>query len=68
MASLGAALLLIAFVLATYAVAAAVVGGRRRNSRLVESAIGAFNTVAAVMTVASGVMIYAFVEIGRAHV
>lgn len=61
MASLGAILLLIAFVLATYSVAASVVGARRRNSRLVESAIGAFNTVAAVMTVASGVMIYAFV-------
>ena len=61
MASLGATLLLIAFVVAAYTVAAAVVGGRRRNSRLVESAIGAFYTVAALMTVASGVIIYAFV-------
>ena len=61
MASLGALLLLIAFVLAAYTVAAAVVGARRRNNRLVESAIGAFYTVAAVMTVASGVIIYAFV-------
>ena len=61
MASLGALLLLIAFVLAAYAVAAAVVGARRRNSRLIESAIAAFYTIAAVMTVASGVIVYAFV-------
>src|SRR5687768_7185426 len=61
MASLGALLLLIAFVLAAYAVTASVVGARRRNSRLVESAIAAFYTIAAVMTVASGVIIYAFV-------
>jgi len=61
MASLGALLLLIAFVLAAYAVAASVVGARRRNSRLIESGIAAFYTIAAVMTVASGVIIYAFV-------
>src|SRR5690349_3176203 len=61
MASLGAILLLIAFVMAAYSVAAAVVGARRRNARLIESAIGAFYTIAAVMTVASGVIIYAFV-------
>jgi cytochrome c-type biogenesis protein CcmF len=61
MASLGAALLLIAFVSAAYSVAAAVVGARRRNARLIESAIGAFYTIAAIMTVASGVIIYAFV-------
>src|SRR5215218_10756030 len=62
MASLGASLLLIAFVIAAYTVAAAVVGARRRNSRLIESAIGAFYTIAAIMTVASGVIIYAFVS------
>jgi len=61
MASLGALLLLLAFVTAGYAVAAAVTGARRRNTRLIESAIGAFYTVAAIMTVASGVIIYAFV-------
>ena len=61
MASLGQLLLLLAFVTAAYAVAASVVGARRRNSRLVESAIGAFYTIAAIMTVASGVIIYAFV-------
>ncbi|HUQ88946.1 MAG TPA: cytochrome c-type biogenesis CcmF C-terminal domain-containing protein [Vicinamibacterales bacterium] len=61
MASLGALLLLLAFVTAAYSVAAAVVGARRRNSRLIESAIGAFYTIAAFMTVASGVIVYAFV-------
>ena len=61
MASLGALLLLLAFVTAAYAVAASVAGARRRNSRLIESGIGAFYTVAALMTVASGVIIYAFV-------
>ena len=61
MASLGAFLLLLAFVLAAYAVAASIAGARRRSSRLIESGIGAFYTVAAVMTVASGVIIYAFV-------
>jgi cytochrome c-type biogenesis protein CcmF len=61
MASLGASLLLLAFVIAAYTVAAAVVGARRRNARLIESAVGAFYTIAAVMTVVSGVIIYAFV-------
>ena len=61
MASLGALLLLLAFVTAAYTVAAAVVGARRRNSRLIESAIAAFYSIAAIMTVASGVLIYAFV-------
>ena len=46
---------------AAYAVAASVAGARRRNARLIESGIGAFYTVAALMTVASGVIIYAFV-------
>ena len=36
-------------------------GARRRQNRLIESGIGAFYTVAALMTVASGVIIYAFV-------
>ena len=62
MASLGAFLLLLAFVTAAYAVAASVAGARRRNTRLIESGIGAFYTVAAIMTVASGVIIYAFVS------
>src|SRR5688572_22006579 len=61
MASLGSFLLLLAFVTAAYAVAAGVAGARRRNTRLIESAVGAFYTIAAIMTVASGVIIYAFV-------
>jgi cytochrome c-type biogenesis protein CcmF len=62
MASLGAFLLLLAFITAAYAVSASVAGARRRNTRLIESGIGAFYTVAAIMTVASGVIIYAFVS------
>jgi cytochrome c-type biogenesis protein CcmF len=62
MASLGSFLLLLTFVIAAYAAAACVAGARRRNTRLVESGIGAFYTVAALMTVASGVIIYAFVS------
>ena len=62
MASLGAFLLLLAFVTAAYAVSASVAGARRRNPRLIESGIGAFYTVAAIMTVASGVIVYAFVS------
>ena len=61
MASLGEYLLLLTFVIAAYAVAASVAGARRRSTRLIESGIGAFYTVAALMTVASGVIIYAFV-------
>lgn len=62
MASLGSFLLLITFVIAAYAAAASVAGARRRQPRLVESGIGAFYTVAALLTVASGVIIYAFVS------
>src|SRR5688572_12237987 len=62
MASLGAFLLLLAFVTAAYAVSASVAGARRRNTRLIESGIGAFYTVAALLTVASGIIIYAFVS------
>jgi len=61
MATLGAVLLLLAFVFSAYAAAASVVGARRRNTRLVESGVGALYLVAAVMTVASGVIIHAFV-------
>ncbi|MSO62951.1 MAG: heme lyase CcmF/NrfE family subunit [Acidobacteria bacterium] len=61
MASLGALILLLTFVTAAYAVAASVAGARRRNTRLIESGIGAFYTVAALMTVASGLIIHAFV-------
>lgn len=61
MAVLGSYLLLFTFMVAAYAAAASVAGARRRNSRLIESGIGAFYLVAALMTVASGIIIYAFV-------
>ena len=61
MASLGSFLLLLTFVTAAYAAAASVAGARRHQNRLIESGIGAFYTVAALMTVATGVIVYAFV-------
>lgn len=61
MASLGFYLLLTAFVMCAYAMAACVAGARRRSQRLVESGIGAFYLVAAVMSVASSIIIYSFV-------
>src|SRR5499426_1705397 len=60
MASLGSFLLLTTFVVCSYAAAASVVGARRGSRRLVESGVGAFYLVAALMTVASAVMINAF--------
>src|SRR5918995_5664443 len=62
MASLGSFLLLVTFVMAAYAAAASVAGARRHQNRLIESGIGAFYTVAALMTVASGLIVYAFVS------
>ena len=62
MASLGYYLLLAAFVIASYALAASVAGARRRSRRLIESGIGAFYLVAAVMVAASAIIIYAFVS------
>jgi cytochrome c-type biogenesis protein CcmF len=61
MATLGALLLLTAFVMSAYAAAASVVGARRRHAGLVESGVGALYLVAAIMTVASGVIVHAFV-------
>src|SRR5688500_15539358 len=61
-ASLGSLVLLLTFVVAAYAAAASVAGARRRNNRLIESGIGAFYTVAALLTVASGLIVYAFVS------
>ena len=60
MASLGSFLLLAAFVVCSYAAVISVVGARRRMRRLVESGIGAFYLVTALMTVASAVMVNAF--------
>ncbi|HXG88986.1 MAG TPA: cytochrome c-type biogenesis CcmF C-terminal domain-containing protein [Vicinamibacterales bacterium] len=61
MASLGAFILVLTFVAAAYAAGASVAGARRRNNRLIESGIGAFYLVAALLAVASGIIIYAFV-------
>ncbi len=61
MATLGAFLLLLAFVISAYAAAASVAGARRRSAGLVASGVGALYLVAAVMTVASGVIVHAFV-------
>jgi len=61
MASLGYFTLLAAFVVCSYVVAASVAGARRGSRRLVESGIGAFHLVTALMTVASAIIIHAFV-------
>ncbi|MBA3638726.1 MAG: cytochrome c biogenesis protein CcsA [Acidobacteria bacterium] len=61
MPALGTFVLLATFVICAYAIAASVAGARRRSTRLVESGIGAFYLVTAMMTVASGILIHAFV-------
>ena len=60
MASLGSFILFAAFVAASYAIAASVAGARRRSSRLIDSGVGAFYLVTALMTVASAVIVHAF--------
>jgi cytochrome c-type biogenesis protein CcmF len=60
MATLGTFLLLASFVVCSYAAVVSVVGDRRGSRRLIESGIGAFYCVAALMTAASAVMINAF--------
>ena len=61
MPTLGTFVLLTTFVVCAYAVAASVAGARRRSRRLIESGIGAFYFVTGLMTVASAVMVHAFV-------
>jgi cytochrome c-type biogenesis protein CcmF len=61
MPALGTYLLLASLVGCAYAIAASVAGARRRSRRLTESGIGAFYLVTALMTVASGVIVHAFV-------
>ena len=61
MPALGTFVLLASFVVCAYAIAASVAGARRRSTRLVESGIGAFYLVTALMTVASGILVHAFV-------
>src|SRR5512142_1141143 len=60
MASLGSFLLLATFVVCSYSAVVSVVGARRGSRRLIESGIGAFYLIAAIMTVASAVMVNAF--------
>jgi cytochrome c-type biogenesis protein CcmF len=61
MSSLGTFILLTTFVVTAYAAAASVAGARRRSRRLLESGVGAFYFTTALMTVASAVMVHAFV-------
>ncbi len=61
MASLGTFTILAAFVVSAYAAAAAVAGARRASRRLVDSAVGAFYLVAALLTVGTAVITHAFV-------
>src|SRR5262245_29846022 len=60
MAALGSFILLATFVVCSYAAVASVAGARRGSRRLVESGIGAFYLISALMTVASAVMVNAF--------
>jgi cytochrome c-type biogenesis protein CcmF len=60
MASLGTFLLLASFVLCAYAAVSSVVGARRGSRRLIESGVGALYLVAALMAVATAVIINAF--------
>ena len=61
MASLGSFTLLAAFVMCCYAAAVSVAGARRRSARLIESGVGAFYAVTALMLLASAVIVHAFV-------
>jgi cytochrome c-type biogenesis protein CcmF len=61
MASLGSFLLMATFVISAYAIAVSIAGARRGSRSLVESGVGAFYLSAALMTVASAVIIRAFV-------
>jgi len=61
MASLGYLTLLAAFVACSYAAAVSVAGARRRSPRLIESGVGAFYVVTALMLLASAVIVHAFV-------
>ena len=61
MAALGSFTLLAAFVACAYAVAASVAGARRRSRRVVRSGVGALHLVTALMTLASSIIVHAFV-------
>jgi len=62
MASLGSFLLYLSFVVCAYAIAASVAGARRGSRRPIDrGGLGAFHLIAALMTAASAVIVYAFV-------
>ena len=61
MASLGSFLLMATLVVSAYAIAASIAGARRGSRSLVESGVGAFYLASALMTVASAVIVHAFV-------
>src|SRR6186997_456962 len=61
MAVLGYVTLLTTFVVCSYAIGISVAGARRRSQRLIDSGIGAFHMVTALMVMASVLMVRAFV-------
>jgi cytochrome c-type biogenesis protein CcmF len=61
MASLGSFLLMATFIVFAYAIAASLAGARRGSRALIESAVGAFYLAAAIMVVASAVIVQLFV-------
>jgi cytochrome c-type biogenesis protein CcmF len=61
MASLGTFVLLFGFIVASYAAAISIAGARRASRRLVDSGVGAFHLMTALMTVASVLIVQAFV-------
>jgi cytochrome c-type biogenesis protein CcmF len=61
MATLGTFLILSAFVIASAAFAASIVGARRQQRAFIEGGIGLFHVVTALMAVASAVIVHAFV-------
>jgi len=62
MSLFGSFTLYAAFVACAYALAASVAGARRRSARVIESGIGAFYLVTGLMTLASAIIVYAFVS------
>jgi cytochrome c-type biogenesis protein CcmF len=61
MASLGTFTLLAALVACAWALTASVLGARRRSTALVESGIGGFYLVAAILTLSSAIIVHAFI-------
>ena len=57
MATIGSYTLLAAFIVCAYAIAVSVAGARRRSLQLVESGVGAFYSVTALMPLASAYVI-----------